>query len=304
MIEYYTEQIRIYLSPLALKVIEQDVIIFSAGNQLTITGYINKIIFLYLNNDCEDFLLNRDLSNLIDGESKLFRFSKKSMQEYNDSIDYLNKKFSDMNRSTFFKTLLETYTRLSFIQRESFFLKETIEEIEKAIRLKKLIKVATHNRNEDISPFEIISSKEGVFSYLIGFNCNGNVKSIRLSHIQSAKLHDSSRLPKESILEKVNEQINEYGATFLEEKPVEIVICFLSLNAEQSYKFSILHRPFHVKVLNEEDRIYQFFCSLKQAEFFFFRFAGEIEIIKPLELKKWFINKYKNGLNVLSKQKL
>lgn len=98
---------------------------------------------------------------------------------------------------------------------------------------------------------------------------------------------------------KINEDLAEFGPTFIEDDIQEIVIRFLSNSARQSYEYSIIHRPIHNEVIDGKRNIYKFRCSLKQAEFFFFRFAGDIEILSPDELKAWFIDMYQKGLKSL-----
>ena len=47
----------------------------------------------------------------------------------------------------------------------------------------------------------------------------------------------------------------------------------------------------------EEDNVYVFCCSEMQAIYFFFRFAGDVEILEPLSLRNKFRDLYTAGLD-------
>jgi len=191
---------------------------------------------------------------------------------------------------------MESYARLPFIQRERFILSDTINDIDTAISKNKMVTVITFNKTHNISPYAIIPSKENAFSCLIGYTEEGKIKSIRISQIKSINPHDKRKLPKEDVINAMNDLLAEYGATFIEEEVVDVQIQFLTTSARQSYEYSIIHRPVHTKILDDEKNIFLFRCSLKQAKYFFFRFAGEVKIIAPTELRDWFVEQYKAGL--------
>jgi hypothetical protein len=299
------EHQRINISRLAQKVINQDKVVFSALNNVySDNGFINEILRIYLDNSCEDYELDHELANA-QGTSKEYRISQKTLESLNSFIEILGED-DELNiayhrTTSFLKSILENYARLPYLQREQLFHKKITEIIEDAIKRKRNLHVTTFKETVDVSPFEIIPSKEGTFSYLIGFDSNEQIHSIRISQIKNIKPFGKMHLPPEYQLVETKEKLAEYGATFIEDPICNIKIRFLTEHAKQSYEYSIIHRPIHNKIIDEEKMIYQFACSLRQAEFFFFRFAGVIDILEPQELKDWFINKYKLGLETLTK---
>ena len=293
--EFFSEHIRINISKLAFKIIQQDLVIFSFTRKLNFNGFINRLIYLYIKNSCESYDVIPNHTK-IKGDSYEFRFNNDAMNEYNDSVDYLNKKYSHERATLFFKGILESYARLPFVKRETVILQNLIDDINKAINNKKQIKLKTHNIDINITPYEIVRSKEGSFSYLIGFDLENKIHAIRISHIRSLKLFGKAHIIPEYILINADEMIAEYGPTFVEEPLEEIHIQFLTEKAKLSYEYSIIHRPIHTNIIDKDNNIYSFTCSLKQAEYFFFRFAGEVKILKPTELKNKIVNAYRKGI--------
>lgn len=292
---FFSEHIRINISKLAYKIIQQDLTIFSFTEKLTFNSFINKLIYLYVKNSCESYVVIPGLVK-IKGTSYELRFNKDAMDEYNDSIDDLNKKYDFPRTTQFFKGILESYARLPFAKREIVLLQDYIDDINKAINNKKMIKLKTHNLDVEIIPYKIVRAKEGTFSYLIGFDQDIKVHAIRISHIRYLKLFGKAPKIPEKILINTDEMIAEYGPTFVEEPMQDVEIQFLTDKARIGYEYSIIHRPIHTSIIDPEKNIYLFKCSLKQAEYFFFRFAGEIKILKPIELRDRIVNAYKAGI--------
>lgn len=294
---FFSEHIRINISKLAYKIIQQDLTIFSFIEKLNFNGFINKLIYLYIKNSCESYVMIPELVK-IKGNSYELRFNKDAMDEYNDSVYDLNKKYDFPRATQFFKGILESYARLPFAKREIVLLQDYIDIINKAISNKKMIKLKTHNLDVEIIPYKIVRAKEGTFSYLIGFDQDTKVHAIRISHIRYLKLFGKASKILEEILINTDEMIAEYGPTFVEEQIQNVEIQFLTKEAKVGYEYSVIHRPIHTSIIDSEKNIYLFKCSIKQAYYFFFRFAGEIKILKPVELRDKIVNAYKAGIEV------
>lgn len=292
--------VRINISSLAEKIINQDFQVFSILGTHTLNGFINQMIKLYTDNSCEAFSLNLSLAK-IKFTSKRYRLNKgtiQSLQRYFYDTAPNGIYATQCNTlSMFIKLIIETYVRLPFIQRERFILSDSIDKIEKAISKNQMLTVKTFNSTHKIAPYSIIPSRENVFSYLIGYTENGAIKAIRISQIKDLSPYGKRKLPNEKILNEMNDRLAEYGATFIEEDLTDIQIQFITKQARQSYEYSIIHRPVHTKILDDEKNVFLFRCSLKQAKYFFFRFTGEVKILQPVELRKWFLEQYKAGLN-------
>lgn len=299
---------RLRLSSLCEKVLRQDCIFFNSSDGFTLNGIINRILVLFLKQPEEPFALNFDLKDLV-GNTRVYRCGKELVAAWNDVIDDFNERY-DLSDSDFCKLILESYSQLSFAEREAFILSERMEQIRRAISQKYRIRVSTFvnqsndkKAGDDLVPYKIVESKEGSFSYLIAIDDANDFKlrSIRISHIKSFSLHKGpTRRISSFRLREYDVLIAEFGPTFVEEETMDIVIRFLNETARRKYEYSVIHRPIHTKILDSEKMIYEFHCSLKQAQYFFFYYTGDIDIISPRELKDRFIENYKKGLDALS----
>ena len=61
------------------------------------------------------------------------------------------------------------------------------------------------------------------------------------------------------------------------------------------YKTKLFSRPERIDTIQNDD-IYVFNCTQKQAFNYFFSFGSNVEIISPSELKEEFIKKYSEAL--------
>jgi len=144
-----------------------------------------------------------------------------------------------------------------------------------------------------VTPISIVPSKEGTFQYLIGKE-KSSILSIRLSRIEQIKIFGKSARISETELHQINADLSESGATFITEPKVKIKVKF-SAKGLKSYEYSVIHRPLHIDI--ENNNTYVFHCSEKQALYFFFRFASDVEILEPLSLRNKMRDLYQAGLN-------
>lgn len=288
------EHINLNLTKLAQKVIESDCKIFgaSSNSQLTRSTLINRVLTDYE----DDFELNEDLVKLKDYESYFkIRLSQSSLKKL-DRLSLLSD-FHFVQAYTapqYIKCVMETYARLPFIEREKLLLKEAIiEPIKNAIARKQALNLVYKNEAIKVSPIYIQPAKEGSFQYLIGMY-GKTIVSIRLSRIQSIKASGRADTITDDQEKSINENLAEFGATFIKEQPVQIKVR-LTPKGIESYEYSVIHRPMHIAV--EENNIFVFQCSETQALYFFFRFAGDAEILEPLSLRNKMRDLYQAGLN-------
>ena len=288
------EHINLNLTKLAQKVIESDCKIFgaSSNSQLTRSTLINRVLMDYE----DDFELNEDLVKLKDYESYFkIRLSKGSLKKLDSlSLQSDSHFVQTYTAPQYIKCIMETYARLPFIEREKLLLKETIiEPIKNAIARKQALNLVYKNEAIKVSPIYIQPAKEGTFQYLIGMR-EKYIVSIRLSRIQSIKASGRATMITDEDEKSINENLAEFGATFIKDQPVTIKVRFTAKGIE-SYEYSIIHRPMHIAV--EENNIFVFHCSETQALYFFFRFAGNAEILEPLSLRNRMRDLYQAGLN-------
>ncbi len=303
------DRVRINLSNLAYKVIfESDLRIFedSADDHWTQNQFINMLI----QNFEGDFALNTDLLNYKDGNYYLARLNTKTLKminswdmHYQQNIELTGvTKIKKFECSQFIKCLLETYARLPFIEREKLILKNSvIKPIDTAISEgRKLSVIYAFDDMYTVSPICIAPAKEGTFQYLVCIHEDGRIDSLRLSRIKEVnKLKTKSTPLPEHRIKEITEGLAEFGPTFIKEKKVTVKVR-LTQRGILSYMYSVIHRPMHIDVEYESDGkdadILVFRCSEMQAIYFFFRFAGQAEILEPQSLRDTFRQLYSDGL--------
>ena len=131
------------------------------------------------------------------------------------------------------------------------------------------------------------------FQYLVG-TVNGEWRSYRLSRINFLKTKGTAILP---ATDMVDEILAEFGATFFGEPLIDIKIRFTAKGLLR-YEYSVIHRPVHTRIesdVKSDGDIYIFHCSEKQALYFFFSYADDVEILEPLSLRQRFIDMYRRG---------
>lgn len=294
MTGFINDHVRITLSTLAQKVLNSDRIIFgaSANSKMTYGTLINKIIINY----DDDFALNENLLKLHNEEESRIVHLQNDTVAILDALNphYYLEKISNPNISKYIKCLLETFTRLPFIEREKLILKkDIIQHIEIALNTCKKLQLVYNKKTSLITPICIATAKEGTFQYLIGEDDSKRV-SFRLSRIEKIRVKGIASPVSEDTKNKLMEDLSEFGATFVTVPNTAIKVRF-SPKGLESYKYSVIHRPMHVA--EEDGNILVFNCSEMQALFFFFRFAGDVEILEPLSLRNKFRDLYLAGLN-------
>ncbi len=307
------DRVRINLTDLAKKVIFQsDLKIFEASSDDHWTK--NQFINMLIQNYEGEFELNLNLLNGRDGNYYLLRLNKNNFNSisspthpYKRNIRYTggpwDKKFECPQ---FIKCLLETYARLPFIEREKLVLKNSvIKPILTAIsESRKLCITYAHDTKffYTVSPICIAPAKEGTFQYLICIDDKDGLMSLRLSRIKEVNAERKKSSPlSEFRFKEISEKLAEFGPTFVNEDEVTVKVR-LTPEGISHYLYSVMHRPMHIDVEHKSngkdaEDVFVFRCSERQAQYFFFRFAGEAEILEPKSLRDKFRTLYESGLN-------
>ncbi len=293
----FNSRTRINLSPLAKAIIKRDMLIFNAIATFNEGSFINLIIQSYLK---KDFDINYSYSKL-KGDSKTYYIQDENI----DKLEYFKDDNRAMNQFTtsseFLKAVVESYCRKSCLEREYIILRESIDEMNYAIENHKKIKLTIQNKTtSDLMPYKIAPANEMIFSYLIADDGN-RFAAYRISTIKAIRTLNKEFKPKKDEFAKIEDLIIEYGPTFAFEPNEEVIVQFLTPESEASYLYSAIHRPIHTQIIDTKNRIYKFYCSMKQAKYFFFRFCGDVKILKPTKLKETLKNMYKSGFEEMSK---
>ena len=231
--------------------------------------------------------------------SLTFRISK-------DNLDYLlsdeGQKESPAYRDNigaYFKALLEEYCEHPYVERERIYYRNPVDEIELAIQNRKLLRVVTRKQYISyVKPLELGQDTGRLYNYLVGLIASHQegpwqIGSIRLSSISNCARQAHSGFISAEKEKEIRKAVKETGIQYLSGSDTfqKIVVEFTPVG-EKMYG-TILHlRP---QYTNRDGRIYEFHCSFRQADNYFFKFGHHARILEPIQLAELFQRKYRNA---------
>ncbi len=213
----------INLSTYAWDILEQDIVEFMNSNPNKISGFINRILEVYL----REGLFPADITSSIQSYEKHQRkrlqningLSGQSLEEILSILkkDYIHsllqdfhtekgigKKFDVNNacrallkakgefgyetevfpkRGAYINTILEHYARLPMAEREDIFFRDTITELEYCIHTKRSLYLSTQKYTHQLIPYKIMHDKYNMHTYLVGISFEDEEPKSRLFRI-------------------------------------------------------------------------------------------------------------------------
>lgn len=200
--------------------------------------------------------------------------------------------------SKYFRDMFISYVSKSQYKRESIIYEPIYSKLDEAIKKKKRIIMTDINKESTIiDPFDIDTTKEELYNYLVGVAVRKDkreIKTIRLYKIALVNItledieitHDEIELLSSTIT---------HGAQFVMESTKNYSIVRLTNKGIKLFNEIYLNRPHPVKIEKNE---YFFDCSYTQLEVYFFKFGYEALIVKPYDLRKKITNKYQKALRL------
>ncbi|MCR5462380.1 MAG: hypothetical protein K6E87_04865, partial [bacterium] len=182
--------------------------------------------------------------------------------------------------------------------RESIIYEPIYSKLDEAIKKKKRIIMTDINKESTIiDPFDIDTTKEELYNYLVGVAVRKDkreIKTIRLYKIALVNITlDDIEITHEEI-ELLSSTIT-HGAQFVMESTKNYSIVRLTNKGIKLFNEIYLNRPHPIKIEKNE---YFFDCSYTQLEVYFFKFGYEALIVKPYDLRKKITNKYQKALRL------
>lgn len=215
----------------------------------------------------------------------------------NETIFHAVEKYylQDRTISCYFREMFISYASKRQDQREKIIFKSTYETLDIALKEKKRIILSTLNgESYYFEPYDITSTKEELYNYLLGVTITKNNKRFiatrKLYKVVGIEILDESVSFTKEELYLLDKTIQK-GAQF----PIrfeEITIVELTKKGQEYFNDMYLNRPEVVKI---EDNQYYFDCARKQIEFYFFKFGEEARIIYPTSLARKFRDRYINA---------
>jgi hypothetical protein len=237
-----------------------------------------------------------------------FRINQRNFRYLTEDTSYPEEKFYE-RMGQYFKAVIEEYACKPYRDREKIYFSEIFGTIEMAIGLERQISmVLSQGATHCISPYKIESDPLSMYHYLIGKKLQLNETehrlpgyfSYRITNIKEIKLLKSKRghLTKD---EKhwIDNELLRKGVQFMSSETSKICVRFTSAGLVK-YRRLLHLRPPYSEVLDENT--YVFHCTETQAEFYFFKFGEDAQIVEPVSLAQKFERMYINAANCYTKK--
>lgn len=248
------------------------------------------------------------------GHGEKFRINVENVQLLKDEIN--EEEYYDDTIGLYLKALYEEYCEKQNYEREQIFFKAIIDEIKMAISESKKLKLAIKEKYNPklktfytkrylVSPYKIVQDDTKSYNYLIGWaeeikedgtTKEKKVTSFRISRIDKIKKMSSMGgfISKEN-KDKIEEELIHKKAQFMLGDIIDIKVRFTRKGLE-SFKRQLYLRPQFYEKSKADECVYNFKCTEVQAINYFFKFARDVEILEPEDLREKFVKRYSEAL--------
>ena len=236
------------------------------------------------------------------GKSKLYHINKnniKYLEEYCEEGQFYD------SPGLYIRFIIEEYCALPFIERERIYRKSIYELVEQACQERKILKISQRIQAKNqilyVYPYKILPDPFHTQSYLVCFSREAEKEDSAkiVSSFSMARLNKISMLSKKFHLSKdeyseLDKKISNNSPAYMLGTPENITVK-LNKVGKKIYKSKLFSRPERIDTA-QDDTVYIFSCTQKQAFNYFFSFGANVEIISPAELREEFIKKYSEAL--------
>lgn len=271
------KKIRVTLNKYAIDIIEADCQSF-------------KVTKNFLINYIFDKLKEEKIENIYNEEDKKgviqFNLNKNNKNIYYDILAEQKIQIE----ADFIRKMIYRYTHQSKSSRELFLYGEIVNRIKYGIKNKRAIKLTFDDeRKTSVLPFYIGSSKLELGNYIFCYELlEKRYKNYKLSNVKTVFItQEKKEWENREFIENV---IKNFDPFLSQGKKIKVS---LTEEGQKLLSTLALNRPETISNINN---IYEFKCSEEQAKRYFAYFLDEVEIIEPLSLREWFIQKYKSAL--------
>lgn len=272
------KKIRVTLNRYAIDIIESDVNSFKITKNFLINYIFSKLKEEKIENIYGD-----------EGEKGVIQFNL-NKENKNIYYDILTEQKIQVE-ADFIRKMIYRYTHQSKSSRELFIYEDIINRIKYGIKNKRVLKVTFDDeRKTSILPFYIGTSKLELGNYIFCYDfLEERYKNYKLSNMKSVFItQEKKEWENREFIEKV---IKNFDPFLSQGKKIKAI---LTPEGKKLLSTIALNRP---ETISIQDNLYEFRCSEEQAKRYFTYFLDEIEILEPLSLREWFIEKYTLALN-------
>ena len=306
---YNVDKIHINISNYASGIIENDVACFSYGKEVKQAAIIHRIIL----NCVLSPKKKRKLESLKD---KLPKYEKGVVIKYRPNDPVRDEFLSDCFDCTPFeipgeciKALIEEYALLPYFKREEIFFKERFDIINDCIKAKYSLRFRNKNNEElVVIPHKIEQDKWSSFNYLICCEkIDGVLRYINLriafleNFSQKSVVRDAEQNLSDEDVRAIEAAKKVKGVQFLSDDTTHIKVRLTQVG-QTMYKRMLFLRPVwsNISKCKDGNAIYEFNCTERQIEYYFFKFGKEALVLEPEGLRQAFLQKYEEAVEKYS----
>ncbi|MFA6860854.1 MAG: WYL domain-containing protein [Bacilli bacterium] len=253
-------------------------------------------------NDLKDSLLS--LLATPKNESLIYRsydcsLSFRPSKENQDVFDYIEANLlKNVSISSYFRSLFHSYLRLSGAEREAVIFSRETNQINEAIEKKRILRLKIGGKEEEFYPFQMRTTKEENFIYVIGLLKGKTIYSFHLYKLKGLTMtthtFEFSNADKKALTKASSSAIEYANADLIEAK------IRLTPLGQKSFRRIWHNRPEPIRI---EDGFYFFEAPYQQLLHYFTRFGNEAEVFRPLRLRNDFKHFYEKALKAYTENK-
>ncbi len=243
-------------------------------------GEIGNRIFTYYS--------DKDIEN---NEIKIFKgeIIQFNLNKSNDDLYYtILKEHNVENEAEFFRNLFFKYLDNPRYLREKILFSNIISTINLAIEKKKKINIKYNGEIRTINPYLLKVSSNEDRTYIFSFcEKNNEYRNYKIANIENVFISKNDLKIKDS---EYISNIDKNFDPFLSYN--KYVVIKITPEGEKLFNTAIINRP---KVYKKEGNTWTLECTKRLAKIYFPQFLSNIEILEPLDLREWFIQKFKKA---------
>ena len=213
-----------------------------------------------------------------------------------------NNLLTDISLSQYINDLFSSYLSIARNNREMIIFRDTFEELNKAIRNKRIITFSTSSAENlvfTVKPYIIAASKEEQCNYLLcSDTTHRSLHTYRVSRITALYTTSDCFIPDDDDFQKLQDIARRNPSST--SRNIDAVV---QLTDRGVHKFHMIvkNRP---DVLRREGNTYYFSWPKRALEDYFRRFGYDALIISPEECQESMIYFYARSLDIYTKNRL
>lgn len=250
------------------------------------------------------------------GTAFSFRLDKDNMEYLASEEGQRESVFYGDRVGQYIKSILEEYAERPYAERERIYYRDILDEIQLAVANKNMLKLTMHsvsigeggatNNLLYVKPLGLQQDSERLYNYLIGMKASCKEGpwmpgAIRLTSIKYGKYLKQTAFVDKGEQKSIENAIRKNGVQYLSDsRSAEKVKVQFTPEGERMY-----HRLLHLRPMytaNPEPLVYEFYCTMFQAEAYFFKYGHNVKILEPKSLADKFLRRYQSAASKYQKE--